>query len=240
MKIRFIALFVFIASYSFGQNKTTITSIGKGVYVHTSFNTYNGQPFSANGLLIETPSSVLLIDTPWGENQTTELIDLVKKEIKKPITYLIVTHYHDDRVAGIPILKKENTKVISGKLTAEKIKELNYPKSDFISPTDSVFTIDGVKINIFYPGPGHTTDNIVVYLPKEQILFGGCFLKSTEAGGLGNIADANLKEWPASLEKTKAKFPKTKVVIPGHQAWANKSSIEYTLKLLKEKEAKGN
>ena len=30
----------------------------------------------------------------------------------------------------------------------------------------------------FYPGPGHTEDNIVVYFRKRNLLFGGCLLKT--------------------------------------------------------------
>ena len=48
------------------------------------------------------------------------------------------------------------------------------------------------------------------------MLFGGCFIKDSKATGMGNIADADLVAWPASLDRTHAAFPQTATVIPGH------------------------
>jgi len=72
----------------------------------------------------------------------------------------------------------------------------------------------------------------VVWFGKEKILFGGCFVKSTDADDLGFLGDANTQEWPASMQKTINKFPSPRYVIPGHQGWTNKESPIHTLDLL--------
>jgi metallo-beta-lactamase class B len=64
------------------------------------------------------------------------------------------------------------------------------------------------------------------------VLYGGCFVKSTETGSLGNLADANTKAWPASVEKTMNAFPGPAYVIPGHSGWRDKGSLAWTFKLL--------
>ncbi len=60
---------------------------------------------------------------------------------------------------------------------------------------------------IFYPGAGHTKDNVVVYFPKERILFGGCFIKDNKATGMGNIADADLAAWPGISRAHRGRIP---------------------------------
>jgi metallo-beta-lactamase class B len=46
---------------------------------------------------------------------------------------------------------------------------------------DTTFNIAGVTLQAYYPGAGHTRDNIVVWVPQDKVLFGGCLIKSLEA-----------------------------------------------------------
>lgn len=98
---------------------------------------------------------------------------------------------------------------------------------------DTTFNIGSVVFSAFYPGEGHSKDNIVVWFTKARILYGGCFVKSTEAKDLGNLNDANPSAWPASIKKVKANFPSPLFIIPGHQGWASLESLDYTTELLK-------
>ena len=72
-------------------------------------------------------------------------------------------------------------------------------------------------VELFYPGAAHSTDNLVVYVPSANVLYGGCAvpheLSSTSAG---NVADADLAEWPTSVERIQKHYPEAEVVIPGH------------------------
>jgi len=76
-------------------------------------------------------------------------------------------------------------------------------------------------------------DNIVVWVEQEKVLYGGCFIKNTESQGLGNIADAALDEWAASIRRAMKACSKAKYVIPGHQNWDSNKSLQHTLKLLR-------
>lgn len=89
-------------------------------------------------------------------------------------------------------------------------------------------------IEVFYPGEGHSPDNIVVWLPEYKVLFGGCLVKELDSKGLGNTTDANLEQWPISINKVLEKYPDAEVVIPGHGNWGGIELIEHTLELLKQ------
>jgi metallo-beta-lactamase class B len=64
-------------------------------------------------------------------------------------------------------------------------------------------------------------------------LYGGCLIKSTAAKSIGYTDDANLAAWPVTINKLKQKFPDPAFIIPGHQSWESKKSLEHTLDLLK-------
>ena len=57
----------------------------------------------------------------------------------------------------------------------------------------------------FYPGPGHTTDNIVISFPG--VLYGGCLIKSMEAKDLGFTGDAKLDAWPEAVRRVSQRYP---------------------------------
>jgi glyoxylase-like metal-dependent hydrolase (beta-lactamase superfamily II) len=64
--------------------------------------------------------------------------------------------------------------------------------------------------------PGHTRDNIVVWLPRQRVLFGGCFLKSVTSADLGYLADAVVGDWAGSARRVSARYPARQITIPGH------------------------
>lgn len=68
--------------------------------------------------------------------------------------------------------------------------------SDKTFRSDMLLTYGPSSLEVFYPGPGHTPDNSVVYLPAHKLLYGGCFIKSKESVSLGNIEEAG------AIEKT--------------------------------------
>jgi metallo-beta-lactamase class B len=88
-------------------------------------------------------------------------------------------------------------------------------------------------IFVTYFGSAHTTDNVVAWLPKERILFGGCLVKSLDSPSLGNTIDGDLKAYPVTLKKVKAAYPDAKIVVPGHGQWGGLEMIDHTLQLCK-------
>lgn len=213
-----------------------VTPLNERVYVHTSYGVYQNAYIPANGLIIKTDSGVVLVDTGWDTkddtDNTRQLLRWVADNLHQPVRFCIVTHAHEDRVGGIGELRKAGIRVISTPLTAQKSVELGYEAPDGILPADTTFTIGQEPIRCYFPGEGHTSDNIVVWLPKQQILHGGCFVKSVAAFGMGNIADANLTEWSASVRRVIARFGTAKTVVPGHEEWGDTRSLEHTLQLL--------
>ena len=64
-------------------------------------------------------------------------------------------------------------------------------------------------VELFYPGAAHSTDNLVVYVPSANVLYGGCAVHELSSTSAGNVADADLAEWPTSVERFKNTTRKT-------------------------------
>ncbi|MBC8043872.1 MAG: subclass B1 metallo-beta-lactamase [Rhizobacter sp.] len=243
-KTSLVFLILFFASISpavaqkpLPDSSFSVSEISTGVYVHTSYQRYNGAMFPSNGLIVDAGNEVVLIDTAWDTlggdmSQTKQLAMWIDANLKKKISLCIVSHAHSDRIGGISVLTGRGAKVLSTRRTAERAVARGYEKPEAVLPDDTTFTRGNVQIECFFPGEGHTADNIVVWLPEQKILYGGCFVKSTEARDLGNLADANPAAWSASLRRVIEKFPSPKIVVPGHQAWDDAGSLQHTLRLL--------
>ena len=61
--------------------------------------------------------------------------------------------------------------------------------------------LGGVKVDIWHPGPGHTRGDTIAWVESEKVLFSGDLVEY-EAGVY--TGDAQLEEWPATLEALRA------------------------------------
>lgn len=214
----------------------SVTPINDNVYVHISYGITGGQPYPSNGLIIDTKDGVVLVDTGWDSDTSTDntrqLLQWVSTNLHKPVRLCIVTHAHDDRVAGISELRKAGVRVISTPSIARKSVERGFQSPDPVLPNDTTFTVGQEPIRCFFPGEGHTRDNIVVWLPNYQVLFGGCLVKSVAVFGMGNLADANVNAWAGSMRKLISEFGTARVVVPGHEDVSDAKALGHTLQLV--------
>ncbi|HGA0699170.1 BcII family subclass B1 metallo-beta-lactamase [Bacillus cereus] len=211
----------------------SISQLNKNVWVHTELGYFNGEAVPSNGLVLNTAKGLVLVDSSWDDKLTKELIEMVEKKFQKRVTDVIITHAHADRIGGITALKEKGVKAHSTALTAELAKNSGYeePLGDLQIITSLKF--GNTKVETFYPGKGHTEDNIVVWLPQYQILAGGCLVKSAEAKDLGNVADAYVNEWSTSIENVLKRYGNINSVVPGHGKVGDKGLLLHTLDLLK-------
>ncbi len=128
-------------------------------------------------------------------------------------------------MGGLAYLNKKKVKSYANQKTIDIAKEkgLPVPKKGF---KDSLsLKLNDIEIDCYYFGGGHTTDNIVVWIPSEKILFAGCMVKEMSSKTLGNLADADVNEWPSTIDKVIDKFPSAKIVIPGHGKFGGKELL---------------
>jgi glyoxylase-like metal-dependent hydrolase (beta-lactamase superfamily II) len=96
-------------------------------------------------------------------------------------------------------------------------------------PGKLVVDLGGVRVQIWHPGPGHTRGDTIAWVEEEKVLFSGDLVEYKAGVYTG---DAQLEEWPATLEALRALG--AEAIVPGRgeamkgSADVNKA-IDYTV-----------
>jgi metallo-beta-lactamase class B len=235
----------------------SVTEIEKDAFVIT-----HSFPWPSNSLLIRgSNSDCILVNTLCDNQGARMLVDWIKDNFGDVNLIAINTGFHVDNIGGNEFLLSKGIAVYGSNLTAKLVTERGqaeksrllegfkspenkkyydaYKNLTFMPPNHIFDINEGLHlkigdedVNIFYPGPSHTIDNVVVYFPKRKILFGGCMIKSLDSKDAGYSADADMQKWPRSVEKVLAQYKDAKFVVPGHGDYGDTGLIKHTIELL--------
>ena len=198
--------------------KITWTQLSANAYAYTA----EGDP---NSGVIIGDDGVLIVDTTATPAMAQDLIAKIRSVTDKPIKYVVLSHYHAVRVLGASAYFKEGAEqVIASRGTYEMIVERG--EADMKSEIErfprlfaGVETVPGLtwptlvfekeitlflgklEVRIAHVGPGHTKGDTIVWLPSQKVLFSGDLVEYDAACYCG---DAQLEEWPATLEALRA------------------------------------
>src|SRR5687767_4407542 len=173
------------------------TEVAKGVYI---FLTGGLNPmfveFKDFVLAVEAPAQHPTLervpaDAQTGSDQVSErFIQKIKEKIpNKPIRYLAVTHFHSDHAGGTRAFWAEGATVLTTPGNKDYFQKLSAAKYTVIPDRFSrqpgparietfdrkrVITDGERSVELISTGESaHSTENVVVYLPQEKILFQG-------------------------------------------------------------------
>jgi glyoxylase-like metal-dependent hydrolase (beta-lactamase superfamily II) len=235
----------------------SVTEIEKDVFIVT-----HSIPWASNSLLIRASNSdCILVNTLCDNQGARTLVDWMKNSFGEVNLVAINTGFHVDNLGGNEFLLNRGISVYGSNMTAKLIAERGQAEKSWLLeelkspenkkyydvyknltfvPPNHIFDInEGLHlkigdedVNVFYPGPSHTIDNVVVYFPKRKILFGGCMIKSLNSKDAGYTADADMQKWPRSVEKVLDKYKDARIVVPGHGDYGNTGLIKHTIELL--------
>ncbi|HFH4740836.1 subclass B1 metallo-beta-lactamase FIM-1 [Pseudomonas aeruginosa] len=211
----------------------TFTAITQGVWMHTSMkHMENWGHVPSNGLIVEKGDFSILVDTAWDDPQTAQIIEWSKDTLKKPIRWAVFTHAHDDKMGGVAALRQQ------GIVTYAAADSNRMAPQNGLTPAEHDLIFDSEHstsvlhpLVIFDPGPGHTRDNIVVGLPEQGIVFGGCLIRPSGSTSLGNTADADLAHWKTAVLAVAQRFAEAQQIIPSHGPMAGRELFELTAQL---------
>ncbi|MBL8833408.1 MAG: MBL fold metallo-hydrolase, partial [Rhodospirillales bacterium] len=239
----------FASTADLDEKKEKFVRLADGAYCLTA----EGDP---NSGVVIGDDCCMVIDARATPVMARELVRHIRKVTDKPVKYVVLTHYHAVRVLGASGYKAEH--VIASRPTFEMIKERG--KQDWKSEVgrfprlfraaDSVpgltwptivfdrsmtLFLGRKEVRILQPGGGgHTRGDSVVWLPKEKVLFSGDLV---EEGATPYCGDAQLAEWPATLDALLALKPEK--LVPGRgeamlTAAASRRAIEGTRAFVQE------
>jgi len=214
------------------SDDVTLQPIAPGVWVHTTyFEVPDYGRTGANGLVVVSGEEAVLIDLPWTDAQTAALFDWVAENSGATVKAVVPTHFHRDCMGGLAEAHRR------GAISYGLDKTIAFARKDHLPVPKCPFQFRTTvrcgteMILLAHLGAGHSTDNIVAWLPKQRVLFGGCLVKALDAQSLGNTSDGDLAAYPTTLKKVKGAYPSARVVVPGHGDWGGPELIDHTLKL---------
>ena len=209
-----------------------LIKLSENAFAHVSYTSLPGYGrVSANGMIITSGRKAFLFDTPWNESLTEELVTYMEERMGLKMKGFVPNHWHEDCMGGIGYLKSRKIKSFANERTVAIAREKGLPVPDRGFRDSLVLKIGKMAIHCYYPGAAHSTDNIVVWIPSEKILFPGCIIKSIDSSNLGNTADGDLSEYPKTVEWIIRKFDHAVTVIPGHGSYGGPELLLHTMSL---------
>jgi glyoxylase-like metal-dependent hydrolase (beta-lactamase superfamily II) len=217
-KERVIMAKAFASQADLEVKKITWTQLSENAYAYTA----EGDP---NSGVVIGDDGVLIVYTTATPAMAQDLIAKIRSVTDKPIKYVVLSHYHAVRVLGASAYFEEGAQqVIASRGTYEMIVERG--EADMKSEIErfprlfaGVETVPGLtwptlvfekeitlylgklEVKIAHLGSGHTKGDTVVWLPSQKVLFTGDLVEYDAACYCG---DAQLTEWPATLEALRA------------------------------------
>jgi metallo-beta-lactamase class B len=210
-----------------------LIQIADGFFMHQTYvNSPEFGRFSSNGLLVIKKGKAFMIDTPVTNETTKRIAEFLKDSMNVHIKLFTGGHFHVDCIGGMEYLKSSGVKTFLNKRTKIKCIENNLPLPDTTFGENYFFNFEGIPVECRFVGGGHSSDNIIVCFPNQQILFGGCMVKSAIAPNLGNLQDAVVGEWKTSIQRIIGLYPSIKIVIPGHGDYGGIDLLYHTIELV--------
>lgn len=220
------------------SGKLQITPLTGDFYIYTTYSVYEGSQIPAHGMYLVTRTGVVLFDTPWDTTQFQPLLDSIKARHGKEVSICIATHWHNDRTAGLEYYRQLGIKTYATALTDAWCRKNNMKRAEFMVEKDTLFRIGQYAFETYYPGEGHTADNIIIWFKKQRILYGGCLIKGANAENLGYLGDGNKEAYETTLKRVQQKCPRPKFIVVSHHDWTNNRSLEHSIELAGKLKAK--
>lgn len=201
----------FASAGDLAEKRISFTEIGPGLWAFTA----EGDP---NSGVIIGDDAVMVIEAQATPRLAGKVIEHIRAITDKPITHLVLTHYHAVRVLGASayraptILMSERARSMVAERGQEdwdsefarfprlfegheEIPGLTWPTATF-SRRMSVY-LGKRRIDLMHLGRAHTAGDIVALVPDANVMFTGDIVEYRSACYCG---DGHFHDWPVTLE----------------------------------------
>jgi cyclase len=152
-----------------------IQELAAGVYSYEQLRSAGDEKFTTVSMFVVTETSVLVADGQGSIEETQRMIDHIAMVTDKPIKDVVVASDHGDHTAGNSAFPRE-ARFWAHPTSASALERMAQNGSALPLATDlvedrEVLQLGGREIHIQFLGRAHTGGDLVVYLPKEKIMF---------------------------------------------------------------------
>ena len=205
----------FASAGDMADKKISFTEIGDGLWAFTA----EGDP---NTGVIIGDESVMIVEAQATPRLARKVIEKLREVTDKPISHLVMTHYHAVRVLGasaygaptVIMGEKARAMVVErgqedwdsefGRFPRlfqghEEIPGLTWPTETF-SDRMTVY-LGRRRVDLMHLGRAHTAGDIVAYVPDQNVMFTGDIVEYHSACYCG---DGHFADWPQTLNAIRA------------------------------------
>ena len=188
--------------------------------------------FISNAGFVVTNEGVVLFDALGTPSLAWTLLQKIREITDKPITHMIVSHYHADHIYGLQVFKEAGAKIIApvgaytyldsetaANLLEDRMMSLEpwVNEQTHLVPPDQIidkatgFSLGGLTFELNYLGSAHSDGDLTLFVPEEGVLFSGDIIFE---GRVPFVGDADTKVWLSKLKDLETDG--LKVLVPGH------------------------
>ena len=197
------------------EKTVSFCEVGDGIWAYTA----QGDP---NSGVIIGDRSVMIVEAQATPRLANKVIEKVRSVTDKPISHVVLTHYHAVRVLGASAYNADQI-IMSDAARAmviergqedwdsefqrfprlfegyESIPGLTYPTTTF-SEAMTIY-LGNRRIDLMHLGRAHTAGDIVVHVPDQNVMFTGDIVEYQSACYCG---DGYFGEWGHTLDNIQA------------------------------------
>jgi glyoxylase-like metal-dependent hydrolase (beta-lactamase superfamily II) len=214
----------FASTSDLADKKVTFAEIGRDLYAFTA----QGDP---NSGVIVGDDGCIVFDAQATPAMARSVIERARAVTDKPIRYVVLSHYHAVRVLGASaygaqavVSSAETYRLIVERgqqdwdseygrfprlfRDAESIPGLTWPTLSFSGGMS--IHLGKREVKLMQLGAGHTSGDIVAWVPDANVMFTGDLVEYHSACYCG---DAKLRQWPRTLDAIRDFGPVA--IVPG-------------------------
>jgi thiosulfate/3-mercaptopyruvate sulfurtransferase len=211
-----------------------VQRLAPGVYAVVG-DTGRGSEGRPNAGFVVTSAGVVVIDALASPRQGEQLVAAIREVTRQPIKWLILTHHHPDHHFGAIVFRRLGAKVIAhpdrrvlaseageDALMADWVRVVGLDAMrgfEFADTPDRPVTgTDTLRLGnrmlvISHPGAAHSAGDLMIWLPRERVLFAGDLLVED---GVSMVVDGGSTELLEALDTIDSLGPR--IIVPGHGA----------------------
>ena len=211
---------------------TMLIKVNKDIYMLQAKGGNIGLSFGNEG--------VFMIDDQYAEG--IELIqEEIKKKSKKPVKFLVNTHFHGDHTGGNAAMAETGTIIFAQdnvrkrllETIAKETKKIPQETLPVITFSDDLtFYYNKEKIYFFHVHNAHTDGDAMVYFTKSNVLHAGDVFFNGKYPYIDTKNGGSLKGYIAALDKAILVINDETKIIPGHGKVGSLNDLRKTKNLL--------
>jgi len=184
--------------------------------------------------IIVGSKATLVVDTGLGPRNGETIVREMKKVSANADVYVVLTHYHPEHSLGASAFtgakllmtrvqqqdmaergtQIQETFARRSALTAELLKDVEYPKPDMLFDHEYRLDLGGVHARLMWRGPAemHTRGDTMIFIEEDRVLFTGDVVMSQRFLAAQNTS--SVATWLSTLDELSSLKPAH--VVPSH------------------------